>query len=107
MTVALLVSAVVLFTPASGVPTALSGFDKAVHLVLFTLLALSARFAGMRIPIVLVLMLGYAALSELLQSLLPIGRDGNVPDGLVDAAGVLLGVALYTGARRLGGPERS
>jgi VanZ family protein len=101
MTIALLVSVVVLFTPASGVPTALSGVDKLVHLALFTLLAVTARFAGMAVWTVLVVFVTYAALSEVLQALLPIGRDGNVPDGLVDVAGVLLGVAAYTGVRRL------
>ena len=38
----------------------------------------------------LLLVLGYAALSEVLQALLPIGRDGNAPDLLADAAGALV-----------------
>jgi VanZ family protein len=101
MTFALLVSVVVLFTPASGVPAALSGVDKLVHLALFTLLAVTARFAGTAAWAVLALLAAYAALSEVLQALLPIGRNGNVPDGLVDVAGVLLGVAAYAAARRL------
>lgn len=101
VTFALLVSVVVLFAPASGLPTALSGADKLVHLALFTLLAVAARFAGTAAWAVLALLAAYAALSEVLQALLPIGRDGNVPDGLGDVAGVLLGVAAYAGVRRL------
>jgi VanZ family protein len=101
VTFALLVSVVVLFAPASGLPTALSGADKLVHLALFTLLAVAARFAGTAALAVLALLAAYAALSEVLQALLPIGRDGNVSDGLGDVAGVLLGVAAYAGVRRL------
>jgi VanZ family protein len=101
VTIALLVSVVVLFTPASGVPTALSGVDGLVHLALFTLLAVTARFAGTAVRTVLVVLVAYAGSSEVLQALLPIGRDGSVPDGLVDVAGVLLGIAAYSGARRL------
>ncbi|WP_308252442.1 VanZ family protein [Pseudonocardia sp. KRD291] len=83
-----------LFTPASGVPTAPPGTDKVVHLLLFALLAATARWAGLRSPAVLVGLLVYAGASEVAQALLPIGRSGDVVDALVDVTGAVLGVGL-------------
>ncbi|MFP5072897.1 VanZ family protein [Pseudonocardia nantongensis] len=91
---AVLLSLVVLFLPASGVPSSPPGTDKVVHLLLFAVLAVTARTAGWRAAPVLAGLLGYAALSEVLQALLPLGRSGDVLDGLVDVAGALLGVGV-------------
>lgn len=100
--VAALLSIVVLFTPQSGVPTAPPGTDKLVHLLLFALLAGTGRVAGPR-PVPLAAGLaGYAALSEVLQAVLPLGRSGDVVDLAVDLAGLLLGL----GATRLLGRAR-
>lgn len=88
---AVLLSLVVLFLPASGVPSSPPGTDKLVHLLLFAVLAVTARIAGGRTVPVLAGLVGYAALSEVAQALLPLGRSGDVLDGLVDVAGVLLG----------------
>ena len=75
---AVLLSLVVLFLPASGVPSSPPGTDKVVHLLLFAVLAVTARTAGWRAAPVLAGLLGYAALSEVLQALLPLGRSGDV-----------------------------
>ncbi|GAA4681200.1 hypothetical protein GCM10023215_13550 [Pseudonocardia yuanmonensis] len=92
---AVLVSLVVLFLPASGVPSAPPGVDKLVHLGVFALLGATGRWAGVpALPLVLALA-GYAGLSEVLQGLLPIGRSGDVLDAVVDCVGVSLGVALH------------
>jgi VanZ family protein len=67
------------------------GADKAVHAGLFLLLAGTAalRFgAGLR---VLALVLGYAALSELVQAGLLAERSGDAWDLLADAAGAVVG----------------
>lgn len=93
--VAVLLSVVVLFTPESGVPTAPAGTDKVIHLVLFALLAVTGRRAGMRTGWLLACLVAYAGLSEMAQATLPIGRDGDVGDALVDAAGAVLGLAGY------------
>lgn len=94
---AVVLSLLVLFTPASGVPTAPPGTDKVIHLLVFALLAATGRWAGLRTGALLVGLAVYAGVSEILQATLPIGRDGDVLDALTDLAGVLLGL----GAHRL------
>lgn len=93
--VAALLSVIVLFTPESGVPSAPPGTDKVVHCALFALLALTGLHAvGRRVLLGLV---GYAALSEVLQELItPLRRSGDVLDALTDVVGIGLGWALFT-----------
>lgn len=93
--VAVLVSFAVLFAPASDVPPSPPGVDKAVHVALFAALALSGRWAGVGRTAVSVLLIGYAAVSEVVQGLPAIGRSASVADWLADVAGVLLGLALW------------
>jgi VanZ family protein len=99
------VSLVVLFTPASGVPGGIALNDKVVHGTLFAALAVTGRLAGLR-PLSLGLgLVVYAGASEVLQSTLPLNRDGDVRDALADAVGVLVGllvVALLDRNRRVG-----
>ncbi|MDQ4119178.1 MAG: VanZ family protein [Actinomycetota bacterium] len=92
-TVAALLSLVVLFTPESGVPTAPPGTDTVIHLLLFALLAATGRWAGMHPGWLLAALAVYAGVSEILQTTLPIGRDGDVSDAVTDVAGALLGLA--------------
>ena len=66
---AVLLSLVVLFLPASGVPSSPPGTDKVVHLLLFAVLAVTARTAGWRAAPVLAGLLGYAALSEVVEGM--------------------------------------
>lgn len=84
----LLVSLVVLFAPGSDVPGAPPGVDKLVHLGLFALLALTGRWASLRPVPLVVALVGYGAVSELVQDLAPIGRNGGLGDLAADAAGV-------------------
>ncbi|MBP2369238.1 VanZ family protein [Pseudonocardia parietis] len=97
---ALLLSLGVLFAPASGVPAAPPGTDKLVHLALFALLAVTGRAAGIRTWPLLGGLAAYAAASEVLQAVLPIGRSGDVLDGLVDVLGAVLGLGLYAALSR-------
>jgi hypothetical protein len=97
--VAVSLSVIVLFTPASGVPTAPPGTDKVVHFLLFALLMASARYARLPSGPLVGVLLGYAAVSEVLQWLItPLHRSGDVLDALVDVAGIALG---YLVTRRL------
>ena len=95
-----LVSLAVLFAPASGVPSAPAGVDKVVHLALFAALAASGRWAGVGARALAVLLLGYAAVSEVVQGLPAIGRSTSLADWLADAVGVLIGMALWELASR-------
>jgi hypothetical protein len=93
--VAVLVSFAVLFTPAADVPAAPPGVDKVVHGLLFLVLAFTGRWAGIRWSWLGVLLVGYAAASELVQGLTPLGRSATVGDWLADVVGVLAGLVLW------------
>ena len=99
-TAVVVLSLVVLFTPASGVPTDVAVSDKLIHFLLFAALALTGRWAGLPAAYVLVGLVAYAGVSEVLQSTLPIQRDGDVRDALADSAGVLTGLAVALVLRR-------
>ena len=94
--VAVLVSLAVLFAPASDVPTAPPGVDKVVHGLLFLVLALTGRWAGIRQSLLGVALVGYAVVSELIQGLTPLDRSMSVGDWLADVVGVVVGLALWT-----------
>ncbi len=98
--VVVLVSLVVLFTPASGVPVALPGLDKVVHAVLFLCLAVSGRWAGAGRDLLGGVLLVYAAVSEVVQGLPALGRSMSLADWGADAVGVLIGLALWELATR-------
>jgi VanZ family protein len=93
--VAVLVSLAVLFTPASGVPFVLPGVDKLVHAGLFTALALTGRWAGVGQRVLTILLVVYAAGSEVVQGLTPLDRSASAADWLADVAGLLLGLAVW------------
>jgi VanZ family protein len=81
-------SLVVLFSPSTPSEGGLYGLDKVVHATLFLLLGLTTRRRFRR---GLVWVLLYAPVSEVLQAVLPIHRDGNAPDALFDCLGAGLG----------------
>ena len=77
-----------LFSPSTPSEGGGYGLDKVVHVLVFAALAASTRG---RFGRGLVLVLLYAPVSEVLQAVLPIHRDGNVPDALADVGGALAG----------------
>lgn len=99
-TICCVASAVILFTPSSGVPTAPPGTDKLVHLALFLALTGTGLLAGARYGPLVTALVCYAPLSELLQDALPIHRHADPLDLAADLAGVLTALALLRPARR-------
>jgi hypothetical protein len=93
--VVVLVSLAVLFAPADDVPFALPGVDKLVHAGLFAALALTGRWAGIGRPVLAALLVGYAAVSEVLQGMTPLNRTASVADWVADVAGLVLGLLLW------------
>jgi VanZ family protein len=93
--VVVLISLVVLFAPGRDVPPSPYETDKLVHGGLFLALALTGSWAGVRRAVLAVLLLVYAAVSELIQTIPALQRDGSVLDWLADAVGVLLGLLLW------------
>jgi hypothetical protein len=102
--IAIAVSLVVLFTPESGVPSAPPGTDKLVHFLLFAALMITGRIAGFTAVALLSGLVCYAAISEVLQSVLPLGRSGDITDALVDTAGIAIAGALFALWRRRRSP---
>ncbi len=100
--VAVLVSLAVLFSPAGQVPDAPPGVDKVVHAALFLALAVTGRWAGVRAVVLGSLLVGYGAVSEVLQAVTPLERSGSVADLLADVVGVALGLTAWS----LGGRSR-
>ena len=98
-----LLSLVVLFTPGSATPSVHPGVDKLIHMAMFGVLALTGRWAGVPPTRLACGLVAYAAVSEVLQAVLPIGRDGEVLDAVADSIGV--GLALV--AARVVPPRRS
>ncbi|WP_415973573.1 VanZ family protein [Rhodococcus sp. 077-4] len=90
------VALIVLFTPASGVPSGFEHSDKIIHGVLFAALAYTSRLAGIDWKRTALWVLGFAAVSEYLQAVLPLGRSGSVADALADAAGIAVGLVAAT-----------
>jgi VanZ family protein len=99
-----LLSVVVLFMPASGTPAVYPGLDKLVHLGLFAALALTGWWAGVRPAALAGGLVAYAGASEVLQAVLPIGRDATWGDALADVAGAAVGLlaARLIATRRAG-----
>ena len=98
--IVVLVSLVVLFAPAAGVPSAPPGTDKVVHLLLFAALAVSGRWAAVRAVPLAAALLGYAAVSELVQGLTPLARSMSFADWAADAIGVVVGLLGWRWATR-------
>jgi VanZ family protein len=90
-----LVSLAVLFAPPSDVPSSPPGVDKLVHLGLFLLLALTGRWAGVGQAVLTAGLVGYAAVSEVVQGTDVVGRDASVADWAADVLGVALGLLLW------------
>ena len=93
--VVVLVSLAVLFAPADDVPFAPPGVDKLVHATLFAALALSGRWAGIGRPVLGVLLVTYAAVSEVVQGMTALNRTASVADWVADVAGLVLGLVLW------------
>ncbi len=102
--VAVLVSLAVLFAPADDVPASPPGVDKVVHLLLFAALAVTGRWAGARAGVLGVLLVVYAAVSEVVQGVSALERSASVADWVADTVGVLAGLAAWAWAARRSRP---
>lgn len=86
-----LLSLYVLFAPDPGGAPRFEGADKLVHLVLFALLALTARLRLGAGTAVWATVAAYAVVSELVQGLALERRSGDPIDVVADLVGVGLG----------------
>jgi hypothetical protein len=99
----LVLSMLSFFTPGGDLPEGPDISDKIEHAAIFLGLAVTGRLAGFRPGRLLAGLFGYAIVSEVLQWLLPIDRDGDWLDVLADTAGLLTGLAGVALLTRFGG----
>ncbi|WP_051684206.1 hypothetical protein [Blastococcus sp. URHD0036] len=100
LAVTVLVSLAVLFTPGDDVPSSPAGVDKLVHFSLFAALALAGRWAGLQVRTLVVLLVAYAAGSEVVQWLAPLDRDGSLGDWGADVLGIALALLTWEALAR-------
>ena len=86
-----MLSGYVLFWPTGAGSEPFPGADKVVHLLLFALLAASARRRFGSGPLVLALVAVYAVVSEVVQGLALAERSGDPLDVVADLLGAGLG----------------
>ncbi|NIL76015.1 MULTISPECIES: VanZ family protein [Rhodococcus] len=98
LTISMTAALIILFTPASGVPSGFQHSDKIIHFLLFTALAYSSRFAGISVARTAAWIVAFAVASEILQAVLPLGRTGGVDDALFDVLGVGAGLLIAAAA---------
>lgn len=97
------ISLIVLFLPGPDVPTAPTGTDKVVHFTLFAALAWTGRYARVPYWPLFAGLVVYAIVSEILQTVPLLHRDGSVWDASADVLGAVLGLLVYAVS---GGPGR-
>jgi glycopeptide antibiotics resistance protein len=94
---------VMCFTPGSSVPTQqIFQADKFFHVLAFLIVGYAWRRSGVSTTRALVIGLLLAVGTEVGQSLLDVGREGDLLDVLADVIGTLLGVLM---AARLRAPQ--
>lgn len=97
--VAVVASAVLLFSPSAPGTGPFEGSDKVVHALIFLTLAALGRRAGLPVGGLALGLVLYAVGSELLQSL-EAERTASATDALADATGLTAGLLLYVAWRR-------
>jgi VanZ family protein len=80
--------------PARSLPTGPDVSDKVEHAAIFLVLAVTGRYASYAVGRLFVGLVGYALLSEVLQAVLPIGRNGDWHDIVADTLGIVAGLVV-------------
>jgi VanZ family protein len=88
-------------SPASGLPS-VTLWDKAEHAIAwFVLAALGLVLSPRRPRAIVVFALFLGVLVEVLQAILPVGRDADWHDAVADSVGVFAALGLYALGLRL------
>lgn len=95
------VQLVVLYVPRAPSTGGVPGLDKAVHALVFGVVAFTALRAGSGVRWVVAALVAHAIVSEVLQATVLAHRDGDWRDALADCLGVGLGYVVHNslGAR--------
>lgn len=100
MTALTVVALVMLLSPASATPSGPEHADKVVHALLFAALAVASRYARMTPQITVLWLAAFGAITEILQGVLPIGRQGSLWDLFADVVGVAIGLTAQSAIMR-------
>ena len=101
--VAAVILSYVALAPTQDVPGADLLWDKAEHGSAWTVLTLAGlALSTKRRWAIGVFAIAFGAIIEVLQAVMPFGRDGNVADWIADIIGVAAAYVLWFIARRLG-----
>ena len=94
---ALAANVAMLYLPvAVGPPSSLPFLDKLVHAASFALIAFTALMARVPLRVLVVLIVGEAFVSEVVQStVIVLNRDGDWADVVADLVGGALGVGAF------------
>ena len=96
----MLLQAAVLYWPQATTAGGLPYLDKAVHVVVFAAVGVTAVLAGARAGVVVGLLAAHAGVSEVVQARLLAERSGDLWDVAADVVGTCGGVALGVALRR-------
>jgi hypothetical protein len=90
----LVVNVAILYLPvAVGPPASLPFLDKVVHAISFALIAVTGCLAGVPLRALVVLIVGEAVVSEVVQGTVTVlHRDGDWADAVADLVGGALGL---------------
>ncbi|MCJ0903615.1 VanZ family protein [Rhodococcus sp. ARC_M6] len=96
LAIAVVIALIMLFSPGSTVPSGPENSDKVTHTLMFVVLAMTSLHA--RIPwwLTALWLIAFAAVSEVLQGVLPISRSGSVWDGAADLVGIAIGIGIVS-----------
>ena len=94
LAIAVVIALIMLFSPGSTVPSGPENSDKVTHTLMFVVLAMTSLHA--RIPwwLTALWLIAFAAVSEVLQGVLPISRSGSVWDAAADLVGIAIGIGI-------------
>jgi hypothetical protein len=94
---ALVANVAMLYLPvAVGPPSSLPVLDKVVHAASFALIAVTALMARVPLKVLVVLLVGEAVLSEIVQGTVTVlHRDGDWADVVADLIGGAIGIGAF------------
>ncbi len=99
--VACLVMVYGLYAPTEPrLPVGFTYIDKLGHLGVFFLVAVTGRWVGIRWQVLAPLLVAQAVVSEIVQALFEVGRDGDVWDSVADLIGTALGLGGWEAVQR-------
>lgn len=94
LAIAVMIALVMLFSPGSTVPSGPENSDKVTHTVMFLVLAMTSLHARITWWLTALWLIAFAAVSEVLQGVLPISRSGSVWDATADLVGIAIGIGI-------------